>query len=65
LELDLNVIVGRDLQPEKQYSQIRLVDEGMSITESNEQFKNARRSIYESLEPDSNVIVERDLHPAK
>jgi hypothetical protein len=44
---------------------IVLILEGIQIDESDEQSENARRSINESLEPDSNVIVERDLHPKK
>jgi hypothetical protein len=34
----------------------------MQIDESDEQHKNADSSIHESLEHDSNVIVERELH---
>jgi hypothetical protein len=38
---------------------------GRRIDESDEQLRNAERSIHESLELDSNVIAERDLHPQK
>jgi hypothetical protein len=37
----------------------------MQIDESDEQSENAKLSIHESLESDSNVIVERELHPLK
>jgi hypothetical protein len=37
----------------------------MQIDESDEHFKSAESSIDESLEPDSNVAVERDRHPEK
>jgi hypothetical protein len=57
------VIVKRDLHPLKQDSPIVSTDEGIQIDESDEQLKNVERSIHESLESDSNVIVERDLHP--
>jgi hypothetical protein len=40
-------------------------DEGIQIDESDEQVVNAEGSIWESLELDSNVIVERDLHSRK
>jgi hypothetical protein len=40
-------------------------DDGTEIDESDEQEENADLSICESLEPDSNMIVERDLHPSK
>jgi predicted transcriptional regulator len=59
------VIVERDLQPEKQDSQISLTEQGIQIVESDEQSQNAKRSRHESLELDSNVIVERDLHLEK
>jgi hypothetical protein len=42
-----------------------VTDEGMQIDESDEQYKNADSSMNESLEPDSNVTAERDLHPWK
>jgi hypothetical protein len=38
---------------------------GIQIDESDEQLQNAERSIRESLESDSNVIIERELHPLK
>jgi hypothetical protein len=41
------------------------MEEGIKIDESDEQSQNALRSIHESLESDSNVIVERDLDPEK
>jgi hypothetical protein len=56
------VIVERELHPSKQLSQIFSTDDGIQIDEINEQLRNASRSIYESLELDSNVIVERELH---
>jgi hypothetical protein len=37
-------------------------EDGQQIDESDEQFPNADLSIDESLERDSNVTVERDLH---
>jgi hypothetical protein len=37
----------------------------MQIDESDEHPENADSSIDESLEPDSNVTVERDSHPQK
>jgi hypothetical protein len=37
----------------------------MQIDESDEQPRNARSSIDKSLEPDSNVTVERDSHRVK
>jgi hypothetical protein len=51
------VIVERDLHPLKDSWQIFSTDEGIQIDESDEQLENAARSIYESLESDSNVIV--------
>jgi hypothetical protein len=38
---------------------------GSRIDESDEQSSNAELSIHESLESDSNVIVERESHPQK
>jgi hypothetical protein len=55
------VIVERDLHRLKQYSQTFSTEEGIQIDESDEQESNAPRSIQESLESDSNVIVEREL----
>jgi hypothetical protein len=40
-------------------------EEGMKIDENNEQPENADSAIDESWEIDSNVTVERDLHPDK
>jgi hypothetical protein len=37
----------------------------MQIDESDKHLQNAQLSIHESLESDSNVNVERDLHPLK
>jgi hypothetical protein len=37
----------------------------MQIDESDEQYENADPSIDDSLEPDSNVTVERDSHTQK
>jgi hypothetical protein len=45
--------------------QICLTEEGIQIDESDEQSENARPSIHESLESDSNLTVERDLHSLK
>jgi hypothetical protein len=41
-------------------SQIFSTEDGIQIVESDEQSQNAERSIHESLESDSNVIVERE-----
>jgi hypothetical protein len=41
------------------------MEAGIQIDESDEQFRNAQRSIHESLDLDSNVIVERERHPQK
>jgi hypothetical protein len=41
------------------------IDEGIQIDERDEHQKNADSSIDESFEPDSNVIVERDVHREK
>jgi hypothetical protein len=49
----------------KQNGQIFSTEEGIQIDESDKQFWNARYSIHESLEPDSNVIVERDSQSEK
>jgi hypothetical protein len=57
------VIVERELHPWKQFSQIFSTEEGIQIVESDDQSENAPRSIHESLESDSNVIAERELHP--
>jgi hypothetical protein len=56
------VIVERELHPVKQYSQIFSTEEGIQIDESDEQLRNAEPSIHESLESDSNVIAEREVH---
>jgi hypothetical protein len=40
-------------------------EEGMQIDESDEHKENADSPIDESLEPDLNVTVERDLHSKK
>jgi hypothetical protein len=37
-------------------------EEGMQIDRRDEQLETAESSIDESLEPDSNVTVERDSH---
>jgi hypothetical protein len=37
----------------------------MQIDETDEQFQNADSANDESLEPDSIVTVERELHPSK
>jgi hypothetical protein len=54
------VIVERELHPTKQHSQIVSTEEGIQIDESDEQLQNAKPSIHESLELNSNVIVERE-----
>jgi hypothetical protein len=59
------VIVERDLQSEKQNSQIFSTEQGIQIVESDEQSQNAEPSRDKSLELDLNVIVERDLQPEK
>jgi hypothetical protein len=40
-------------------------EEGHQIDESDEHSENANRPTHESVEPDSNVTVERDGHRAK
>jgi hypothetical protein len=35
------------------------------MAESDEHFQNANLSIRESLEPDSNMTIDRDSHPVK
>jgi hypothetical protein len=47
----------------KQSRPIVVTDGGIQIDESDEQFSNAESPIHESLEPDSNMIVERNWHP--
>jgi hypothetical protein len=42
-----------------------LTEEGIQLVESDEQFENAELSIHESLESDSNVIVDREVHLSK
>jgi hypothetical protein len=37
----------------------------MTIDESDEQFENVEVLRHESLEPDSKMILDRDLHPEK
>jgi hypothetical protein len=59
------MITKRELHPSKQSSKISSTEEGISIDESDERLQNALLSIHESLESDSNVIVERDLDPKK
>jgi hypothetical protein len=59
------VIVERDLHSLKHLSQIVSTDEGIQMDESDEQSQTTEFSIHESLDPDSNVIVERDLHSLK
>jgi hypothetical protein len=56
------VTIERDLHPKKHSSPSILTEEGMKNDESDEQSQNADSEIDESFEPDSNVIVERDLH---
>jgi hypothetical protein len=57
------VIAGRESHPDKQYLQIVSREAGIQIDESDEHLQNAEPSIRKSLESDSNVIVERDVHP--
>jgi hypothetical protein len=52
------------MHAQKHSSQRFLTDEGMQIDES-EQRSKAFWPMHETLEPDSNVTVERDLHPRK
>jgi hypothetical protein len=54
------VIVERDLHSLKHDSPIFSTEEGIQIDESDEQLENADHSIDESLESDSNAIVESD-----
>jgi hypothetical protein len=49
----------------KQYSQIFSTEQGIQIDESDEHSKKAQRSMHDSLESDSNVIVERERHRKK
>jgi hypothetical protein len=51
------------LHPEKHSLPRLLTEQGMKIDESDEQSQNADSAIEESLETDSNVTIERDLHP--
>jgi hypothetical protein len=57
------VIVERDLHAEKQRPEIFSTEEGIQTDESDTHSENASRSIHESLDSDSNVIVERERHP--
>jgi hypothetical protein len=59
------VTVERGLHSEKQELPSFSTEEGMQIDESDEHQANARSSIDESFEPDSNVTVERDTHRKK
>jgi hypothetical protein len=47
----------------KQNLQSFSTEEGIQIDESDEQPQNANGSIHKSVEFDSNVSVERELHP--
>jgi hypothetical protein len=40
-------------------------EDGLEIHKRGEQFKNDIFPIYENLEPDSNMTLERDWHPSK
>jgi hypothetical protein len=42
-----------------------LTERGTQIAQSDEQSENAPAEIHASSEPDSNVTIERDRHPAK
>jgi hypothetical protein len=46
-------------------TQILSTEEGTQIDGSEQQLENASLSIHESLESDSNVIFERELHSLK
>jgi hypothetical protein len=54
------VIVEREPHPLKQLLPIFSTEEGIQIDNSEQQESNADRSIHESSEPDSNVIIERE-----
>jgi hypothetical protein len=54
------VTVLREFHREKQSLWSILTEEGMKIDESDEHEENVDSSIDESLEPDSNVTVERE-----
>jgi hypothetical protein len=64
-EPDSNVIVERDVHPEKQERAICSTEEGIQMDESDEQSENADSPINDILEPDSNVIVRREVHREK
>jgi hypothetical protein len=49
----------------KTYSSIVLTDDGIQIDSSDPQDENAELRIRESLEPDSNVMLDRDVHLKK
>jgi hypothetical protein len=57
--------VESDSHESKHPRQSRSTEEGIQIDESDEQFANAHSSTDDSIEPDSNLTVERDLHPSK
>jgi hypothetical protein len=59
------VIDERESHLSKQDLQIFSTEEGIQIDESDKQLSNVELSRHESLELDSNVIVESDLHPVK
>jgi hypothetical protein len=57
--------VKRREQPEKHFAQIIVTEDGMQIIESEEQSENAESPIHNSVEPSSNVMLERDTHNEK
>jgi hypothetical protein len=56
---DSNVTVERRSHSPKQVWHSRTTEEGIQIVESNDEEKNAKRPILESLEPDSNFTSEK------
>jgi hypothetical protein len=63
LESDANVTVARERHLQKHSLSSTLTDDGMQIDEIDEQEQKADLSINESLEPTSNVTVERAVQP--
>jgi hypothetical protein len=59
------VTVERNTQTAKQRWQSLVTEEGIQIDKSDERSWNARQSIDETLESDSNVTVARDPHLLK
>jgi hypothetical protein len=62
LEPDSKVTVVSDMQRLKDPRGSFLAEEGMQIDPRKVHWQNAYRSMYESLERDSNVTVSRETH---